>query len=490
MQDKKNSYWLALQYILSVVIAFTVIKINITYFGEQLFGMWLIFFSVWALGNALDLGFGTTIVKFIAEADNKNDENEISLIISSGLIFYCILGLLIYFICIMIINVFLLHNINIVPVKFNSIALKLYPILGINFYLQYLAYSFRSIFEGMRDFILSSKIILFYNFLNLFVVVLISLFGLSIVDLAIGLVMSSAIYLFISYFLLKKYHHNINVKFSFIRKTTIKKILKFSIHIQIASIFNSLIDPIVKYIIGNSYDLSLVAIYEIGKKVTTSVSGLFFATFKTLLPRTSILKNHEESFRFFNTQVAKISQLGIVYSGVMFGILSIFIMGIIKLFFVSNTILLVIIILALPETINNFGYSIYIFLLGIGKASFLSFLQFINLILTILGLVIGFHLFHNSIGLLGYFISVFIGNILMLVLIKKLFKSNLKEFLKNVKIYKLIFLLTIILISVILLNNEEGSSFLIFLIMSIVSFILFFNDLKILYKEISNITKN
>lgn len=91
MKDKKNSFWLALQYVLSIIVAFSIIKINIMNFGEELFGMWLIFLSIWNLGIALDFGFGTSLVKFIADAEHNHEKKDVSVIVSNGLFFFQIL---------------------------------------------------------------------------------------------------------------------------------------------------------------------------------------------------------------------------------------------------------------------------------------------------------------------------------------------------------------------------------------------------------------
>lgn len=490
MKDKKNSFWLATQYVFSILIAFLMIKINIVHFGEELFGMWLIFFSIWNMGIALDLGFGTSLIKFIAEANSKKDDNKISELISNGLVFYAVLGIIIFIICVTVLNIFILNNQNVVPLKYVQIASEISVLLGFNFYLQYLAYSFRSAFEGISNFVLSSKILLFYNFTNLFVVLLAEIMDLSMVTMAAGLICSSFVYLTLSIIIFKKYNKIFTISPSLIKKTTIKKLLKFSVHVQLASIFNALIEPIVKYIIGNNYSLSLVTMYDIGRKVTISISGLFFATFKTLLPKTSALDKKDESKNFFNSRIAEISKLGIIYSGFMFGIIFILIAGIIKLFFISNTILLVLIILALPETINNFGYSVYIFLLGIGKVAFLALIQFINLVLTVIGLLIGFAVFNSPIGLLGYFVSVLIGNILMLILVRKIFLIDLKTYLSKVKIYKLIFFITFLLICTFLNYYNDNMIFLNFTFLSIFSLLLFFNDLKILFNQMGIVIQN
>ena len=46
-RDKKNSVWLAAQYIVTIAGAFVTLKLNIDHFGKEIFGTWLIFASLW-----------------------------------------------------------------------------------------------------------------------------------------------------------------------------------------------------------------------------------------------------------------------------------------------------------------------------------------------------------------------------------------------------------------------------------------------------------
>ena len=95
--------------------------------------------------------------------------------------------------------------------------------------------------------------------------------------------------------------------------------------------------------------------------------------------------------------------------------------------------ILIFMILALPESINNYGYSIYSFLLGIGKTGILVFIQLNNLFFVTVGCLIGFKIFHNSLGLLGYFISVILANIILVFYLYKEVDISLVTIMKNTK---------------------------------------------------------
>ena len=273
-------------------------------------------------------------------------------------------------------------------------------------------------------------------------------------------------------------------------RAEIKKVLKFSFSIQIISIFNSAIDPVIKYLIGNYYSVNSVQAYEIARKFAVTISGLYFSAFKIILPKVSAIFNNEERHLFINTDLAKYSKFGVLYSGLFYGVLLFPMIMFINYVFNLNETAVIFVILCLPESINNYGYSIYNFLLGTGKVFFLACLQFINLFITILTLIIGFKLFNNSLGLIGYFISVLIGNILMILFLSQNWKFNVREFFVNIKIYKLLLLIIFLFVSAGFMINNSGNSYYSILILSIFMFFLFLNDILYYTKLIVSGLKN
>jgi len=483
MNDKKNSSWLALQYILTVVFSFISIKINISNFGEELFGIWILFISIWTFGNALDIGFGTAIVKFVAESTRKKPE-EISQIASTTLFMLALNGTIIFVLLNLASELFLLNNQRIVPLKFAPVAKNVFLILGINFYFQYLAIVFKAILEGMNDFVYTSKVNMLISFLNLLVVIGVSIFNHSMVVMSMFFAfvsLSMAILLFIYIFLR---HRQINFGIKYINIKQLSKLIKFSFFIQGSAIFSSLIDPTIKYIIGNYSGLNFVSFYEVGRRFATAVSGLFFNTFKTILPKVSILKGSDQYNHFLSSEGSKLSYYGVLYSVTIFGVGSILFSIIIKTLFGHDEILILFFLLCLPESINNFGYTLYLFLIGIGKSHLILLIQAVNLIVITLLLLAFFEFMSSILGLLGYYITVVFVNILMIFFIKKISGLPIKSFLQRVQVYKLINLNILIICALVLLYLTNVHYLIITSLISLLSILIIKTDLIITSKLI------
>jgi|WetSurSiteA1Bulk_404760.scaffolds.fasta_scaffold02846_4 O-antigen/teichoic acid export membrane protein len=477
MNDKKNSSWLAFQYIITVVFSFISIKINLSNFGEELFGIWILFISIWTIGNALDIGFGTAIVKFVAESIGGGKSKEISKIASTTLLILALNGIIIFVLVNLASDRFLLNNERIVPLKIFSMAQNVFFILGINFYFQYVTIVFKAILEGMNNFVYTSKVNMLSSFLNLLVVLVVSIFNQSMVVMSMFLALISlsiAILLFIYIF---SRYRQIQFGIKYINVKDLSKLLKFSFYIQGSAIFSSLIDPTIKYIIGYYSGLNFVSFYEVGRRFATAVSGLFFNTFKTILPKASILKGSNQYNIFLSSVGSNLSYYGVIYSVTIFGVGSIVFSMIIKTLFGHDEILIVFFLLCLPESINNFGYSLYLFLIGIGKSNVILLIQAVNLIVITLLLLACFEFLNSILGLLGYYITVVFVNILMIFLIKKVSGFSIKSFLQRVQINKLINLNIFIVCALLLLYLTKIHYLIITGVISILSIFLIKNDL-------------
>ena len=134
--------------------------------------------------------------------------------------------------------------------------------------------------------------------------------------------------------------------------------------------------------------------------------------------------------------------------------------------------------LALPESINNVGFTNYTFLIGIGKAHIIALVQFFNVEIISSFLILGFVLFNNIFGLLGYFFTVVIVNLFILLYIKRLIGFSIYTYLKKIKAYKLLLLLIMLLIGPIVLYQNIWSISLTLGLLSVFSFFIFANDLK------------
>jgi O-antigen/teichoic acid export membrane protein len=480
--DKKNSFWLSIQYVVLLIGSLITLKLNLVHFGKDFFGIWILLASIWGFSTSLDFGFGTSILKFVAEF--SDDHNKVSKILSSSFVAFMAIGLILFVAGNVFSFVIYVNDTKIVHSNNKKMFSVIAVLLGISFFLQYFGSFFRAIIDGTNNFVFTSKISLIQSLLMLVGVIIISIFNLNMLILGV-LYITVAIFVLFAYLMyfimkIKKY----KISFRLFDFQEIKNIIKFSLSVQAMSVFNTLIDPIIKYIIGNYFNIASVSSYEIARRFAVAISGLFFNAFKIVLPKASALKNEVEMVTFINNDVVKYSRYGVVYSTVIFGVFSLPIILIMNWIFHSQEALLIFLILALPESINNFGYTIYNFLLGVGKTTLLVLVQLNNLFFVIVCVSTGFIIFHNVLGLIGYFISVFIGNLLMIIYLGKNWNISIKEFLIRCRISKLIYLLFIMCSTICFLYWNLLPYYISFVLLSTFSLIVFGPDMKVSFSQV------
>jgi O-antigen/teichoic acid export membrane protein len=486
--DKQNSSWLALQYIFSLLVALATLKMNINHFGNSGFGIWLTLASVWGFGTALDFGFGTAIIKNVAEF--KNDYSKTNRILSSSLFIFLITGAMILSVGFIVGKYIFFTNERIIPQESQKLFLINFFILGVSFYFQYMSLFFKSIFDGLNNFLLGSKLTILQNIIILSGVAFISFFKLGLTFLSLIYLVGNLTTLILSVYLFRKKVQHYKLEIGLFDFVEVKNMFRLSISVQAITIFYGLIDPLVKYMLGTYLGTNRVANYEIARRFALAISGLFFNAFRIVLPKTSILKTDDDIHTFVDRDLVKYCKFGVTYSGVTFGVFSLPIILVMYFVFHSYESIIIFLILALPETINNFGYTVYNMLLGIGKSFLLVIVQFTNLITVYLSLLIIFTISHSVAGLIGYFISVIIGNIIMIGFLKLKWGVRISKLMIQSKFYKLFFLLCLMIIALISVQNSLFSIFFVFSILSSLTTIIFFREMIEYFYQLKSLALN
>lgn len=475
-ENKKNHIWLSSQYLASVIISLITLKLNLLNFGAELFGYWILISSIWGFGIAIDFGFGKTIIKYVSEYREK-DESKINNILSSSFFLFSLFGLGVFIIILFIAFTIYFGASGIIPLDNGANFLLICIILGISFYFRYISIFLRSVFEGYNNFVLSSQLSLLNNVLILVSVILALLLNQTMEVLAYYYLISAFITLIAIYITFRIQYPNISISIKYFEFKYAKKVVKFSIAIQGAAVFGSLIDPVIKYLLA-SVSISSISSYEIARRFVVAITGLFNNTFRPILPKASALTAGESYINFIFGYCDKVSKLGITYAGIVFGIGSIILSFIIKNVFGLDEAIIIFLILALPESINKLGFPIYNFLLGIGKAYFLTIMQLINLFVISFCVYVGLELAQSSIGLLGYWVSVIIVNVIMMWYTYKITSISMWKYLKLSKTFKLVLLNIFLLISILGIYQYNVNEFTMLIVLSIVSVLVFYNDVK------------
>jgi len=446
--DKKNSFWLAFQFVISLLVSLVTLKLNLLHFGTEIFGSWILIAAIWGFGSALDFGFGTAVIKYVAEF-NRHSKTEINELLSSIFFVFILIGTVIFILGLTFGNIIFFGKSGAVPVIYRENMRLPFLILAITFLLQYVGVFFRSVFEGMNNFVISSRISLVQNITILVGVIIIYQLKSSILILSFIYFTAGIIVLFLYLVLFRKYYVDFKLKASYFNLTLVRKIISFSFSVQLSNIFAAIVDPAIKIIVSNYYQISYVSIYETARRFTLAITGLFFAAFKIILPKTSELRTLNEYQEFLKGKAVGYTRVGVTYSGVFYGVLSLPIVLFIKYWFGYQDATLIFLMLSLPEAINNAGYTNYNFLIGIGKTSIVAFVQFINLLFIFVGLTLGFVLLKNNLGFMGYFISDVIVNALILYFVKKYSKISITGFFIQAKLYKT--LIQVMILSILIL---------------------------------------
>jgi O-antigen/teichoic acid export membrane protein len=466
-----------------MVLSLIALKLNFINFGENLFGIWIALSALWGLGNVLDLGLGVSLIKFISEKLNK-DKEDLSYLVSSGFFAFLLIGIIIFIVIVSIFYLFYFTNSDLVPVVLRGTIQEFFIILGAAFLLKYLTIFFRAVFEGHSNFVLTSIITIIYNFLIFFSVLLVYFFNLDIVKLSIGYLISALIFIGMFVFQFIYRFSNINISVRFFRISELKKIISLSVSIQGARILGALIDPVIKYSLGNFFYLELVSYYEIARRFTQGITNLYHTTFRNYLPKASSLESTQKYKEFVLQEVTKVAKLSVTYSGFIYGICGILITILIQQLYGYDEAILIFFILALPEIINCFGYPIYLFFIGIGKVQYIIFTQSLNLIIISIFMFVGPYVINSSLILFGYFFSNLIANYFFIYFLKNKYNISAGKFLTISNLNKLILLFALIILEVIFLSVFNTYITLSILLLSILSLAIFGKDILSLAKLI------
>jgi len=472
LTDNKNSIWLSIQFIVVALIYLITLKINILNYGDHDFGIWIVAVSIWSFSFNLDFGIGTTVVRYVAKY-KLSEKDKINGFISTSFCIFLIAGVILIVLGCIASYFFVFSNTRIVPIGRRSHFVPAILLYGLAFIIQYIIFFYKSIFDGFGDFVTSSKFTITQNIMILFGIVVIWILDCSLIYLSLVYVVVHMTILISYILLLREKHHSIKIKFRLYDKKYLKEILVFSFSIQTINLLYSLIDVVVKNFIANYYQASFATVYETARRFALAISGLFFNTFKYILPKASALSKKEEIDEFLRKDIINYTKYGLTYSGFAYGVMAFPLLVFIQCFFAKPEIMFIFLILSMPEVVNNGGYSLYNFILAQGKVHLLTLIQFTNLLLTASGAMYGFVVLKNPTGLLCYFCSVVLGNCLMLLYVKKRYKIPVLWLLKEIKIYKLILFEMILFTAILILFYKMLNIYLLFSIISVVSLIIY-----------------
>jgi O-antigen/teichoic acid export membrane protein len=412
-EDLRNSSWQSAQYVVLLGVSLLTLKLNIDHFGRSVFDLWLVLASVWGVGGVLDFGFGVSIVRFVARSTGGDASVPLDSILATGLAVFVTLGLVIVGFAVAGTEAIYFSDVRLIPPSALAMARRVFLILGCAFYFQYLGIFFRSIMEGLQQFVVTAKVGMAGSFLMLIGVAGITVRDLSLEWLAVLTAVAAAMQCISLVVFVKRRLPDLPFTVTRFRWHTFRRLFGFSLAIQGATFLGALLDPLIKYLLRTFAAGGMVSAYEIARRFSLAISGLFANAFKNYLPKVSMLRGQRALQEDLLGDGKRLAITGIKYSALAFGIVSIAVEGFIVWFYKVPESMPLFFLLAFGESINCVGYGYYLFLIGVGKPALLVVVQCINLVFTALLLGIGLVLSGDVSGLIGYGIAILVGNVIM-----------------------------------------------------------------------------
>ena len=287
-----NTFSNYLHRILQVGIFLFLTPFIATQLGKDGYGLWSLIQASVAFLGLLDMGFSTSVVKYIADARGKDSDERLRSLTSTFFWLYTFLSIFLLAISV-VLSLYLPKLLNLPPDKINA-ATAVFLIISVKTALGFPLGMFRGIMIGFQK----------QWWANLFKILATSLYGLgcffalqhdaSIERLAYASLFSSMIALIGGFFVSLRKLPGISIHPKFFQKSLLKEISEFSLYffmIQISTLIYTRVDTL---IIQAYLTLSHVALYTIATKASEHAAGLCRQLTHALTPIIAELKGAGE----------------------------------------------------------------------------------------------------------------------------------------------------------------------------------------------------
>ena len=368
----------------TAVVGLLISPIVLHHLGKVAFGLWVLFQTLFGYFGLLDLGLGTSVVKYISEFKAKYEQNNIDTFGSTiffTYIFLGILGMLLAFIFAPFVT-----KIFTIPFEYRHLAFDGMIIGGLNFAIVFpMSLQINSL-AGYQRYDLTNSIVIIRQITYAVSIIFLLKHGFGLLELFwLNFILSIFTFLISFYLVVLKHkfiHYHLNL-FSF---SMLKKAYKYSIFAFLNSLASQGLLNIGNLVIGTVLGVEFIAFYALANKISSimgqtisSVAGISLPAFSALWAihdKEKIRLTYLEIVRAVLLISLPVSMVVIVFSDT-----------ILKIWVGSGYHLaaLSLILLTIVLFMNNFlGYITTIFLFGIGKPKPISIVNGIAAITNII----------------------------------------------------------------------------------------------------------
>ncbi len=430
-QTQKNVIFSVGNVVISGIALFVLYKYLLNKIGIEQIGVWSLIISFSSIVRLGDLGFASSMVKFISTYKAQNDTKKMISILETGattlLFFSVILSIILYLLALYFLP-------KIISFKNLYLAYEILPYSIASFVIMSIAGVFLSSLDGLQRIDIKLSIVIIGVLFNLiFSILFVNLYGF--VGLGYVQVAQGILVFLLGWFMIRKHmDYTKFIPFAW-NKTIFKEILGYSIHLQATSLLTLLVEPLVKIFLTNFGTFAMVGYFDMAYKFIMQFRAILVNANQVIV---SVVADLHERDKSHIATLYRDSFKIVFYSSIFLYSLVAIAVPLVSYLWIGHleTVFMSFSYMILPSIlVNTVSGSAYFSNMGIGLVHQNTIAMLLMGILNaICGYILGY--FYSGYGVVaGYSISVIISSIYVVLNFNKMLGMPLNTLLSAKEMY-------------------------------------------------------
>ena len=255
--------------VIQSLIGLIVLPVNVYYLGKSAYGLWMLTASITTYFSVLELGYGSAVVKFVAEYRAKRDARALNEILSTVFVIFTGMGILVFGIA-LVVAWLLPHIFNIEPAMVQTGRAILLIIAG-NVALHFTGAVYGGVVNGFQRYYLNNVIGTAATIVGAVVNVMMLWLGYGLVEL----VAATTLVRILPYFLYRRNAHavfpGLRLHPTLFRRSRLRELTGFSVYLAIIDWSSRLNYTVDTFTIGIFLNTSAVGVYSVGLRLSEAL---------------------------------------------------------------------------------------------------------------------------------------------------------------------------------------------------------------------------
>jgi len=278
--------------ITAIVIHLIMLPFIVFHIGAVDYGIYLFIGAITGYFGLLDLGVGTSTIKYIAEHVAKKDDKKVSETFNTSFFFFLLIGIIVS-VSLLLVGEFLVGALGLSPdLYWKGKAIVYLTAIGTLF--AWCLGTFKYVLGGLQRYDILAAITISTNLATAGVTVAVLLMGYGIVEMVFwGVIIGNIGWVLATYFVIKLIPY-LKIRMKYLRKQTMKQIFAFSSVVFIISLCGMIMIQTDRVLVGIFVSMGAVTLYAVAATLHGIIRNISSLAGSALLPAATELEALKE----------------------------------------------------------------------------------------------------------------------------------------------------------------------------------------------------